>query len=258
MSKLSEFLKVLNGVSLVTKTQLKLLQTQYKPPITTTVHSFVKDFSQKFGQVSCKATQTYKQEGEYDDLFTQQESGNIFYNQFGTEMQNEMKTHQSPSEMMKETMHQNTYNASMKELENEIKAMQSTVDEIKKQIEMLLILQQKQGIQTKETESIQEEKQKNEMESEKKEEVKKTEIPPKPQYNPNLYVTDTKKLTPKKVPATSLSRAFHFGNLGLKIGASAAGEYIKQSIGLKEKTSILLTEANIQRLTDTLCRMRGL
>ncbi|VDM23856.1 unnamed protein product, partial [Hydatigera taeniaeformis] len=58
----------------------------------------------------------------------------------------------------------------------------------------------------------------------------------------------------RHVPSTRIGRAVGFGRLG------AATEYAKRSIGASDKneeSNIFLNDANLERIVDTLCRMRG-
>ncbi|KAK2846912.1 hypothetical protein Q5P01_009911 [Channa striata] len=68
----------------------------------------------------------------------------------------------------------------------------------------------------------------------------------------------------KKVPATRISRLVNFGGLAVGLGIGAVAEVAKQSLGGKQKgemnaflDSPLLSEANAERIVDTLCKVRG-
>ncbi|XP_048120626.1 atypical kinase COQ8B, mitochondrial [Alosa alosa] len=67
----------------------------------------------------------------------------------------------------------------------------------------------------------------------------------------------------RKVPATRLSRLINFGGLAVGLGLGTIAEVAKQSIGGKrsEKTAFLdsaiLSEANAERIVETLCKVRG-
>ncbi|KAL3874885.1 hypothetical protein ACJMK2_037841 [Sinanodonta woodiana] len=69
----------------------------------------------------------------------------------------------------------------------------------------------------------------------------------------------------RKVPSTRLSRVMNFGGLAAGIGFGALAEVTKRSLGLKKEevgSAILdqnpfLTEANAERIVNTLCRVRG-
>ncbi|ESO90083.1 hypothetical protein LOTGIDRAFT_218121 [Lottia gigantea] len=67
----------------------------------------------------------------------------------------------------------------------------------------------------------------------------------------------------RKVPASRISRLVSYGGLAAGLGAGAISEITKRSLGLKERgTAILdsspfLTEANAERIVNTLCRVRG-
>ncbi|XP_029026650.1 atypical kinase COQ8B, mitochondrial isoform X2 [Betta splendens] len=68
----------------------------------------------------------------------------------------------------------------------------------------------------------------------------------------------------RKVPASRISRLVNFGGLAVGLGIGAIAEVAKQSLGGKQKTetsalldSRLLSEANAERIVDTLCKVRG-
>jgi len=69
----------------------------------------------------------------------------------------------------------------------------------------------------------------------------------------------------RKVPATRISRLVSYGGLAAGLGIGALTEITKRSLGLanpNSSTSMLdsspfLTEANAERIVDTLCRVRG-
>ncbi|KAK3611476.1 hypothetical protein CHS0354_032758 [Potamilus streckersoni] len=69
----------------------------------------------------------------------------------------------------------------------------------------------------------------------------------------------------RKVPSSRLSRVMTFGGLAAGIGFGALAEVTKRSLGLKKEevgSAILdknpfLTEANAERIVNTLCRVRG-
>ncbi|KAK1899946.1 Atypical kinase COQ8B mitochondrial [Dissostichus eleginoides] len=66
----------------------------------------------------------------------------------------------------------------------------------------------------------------------------------------------------RKVPATRISRLANFGGLAVGLGIGAIAEVAKQSFGGKQKgdalmDSPLLSEANAERIVNTLCKVRG-
>uniref|UniRef100_A0A673Z4V7 Coenzyme Q8B n=1 Tax=Salmo trutta TaxID=8032 RepID=A0A673Z4V7_SALTR len=66
----------------------------------------------------------------------------------------------------------------------------------------------------------------------------------------------------RKVPATRISRLVNFGGLAVGLGLGAIAEVAKQSIGAKRAEgalldSPLLSEANAERIVNTLCKVRG-
>lgn len=66
----------------------------------------------------------------------------------------------------------------------------------------------------------------------------------------------------RKVPATRISRLVNFGGLAVGLGIGAIAEVAKQSMGGKRANgalldSPLLSEANAERIVNTLCKVRG-
>uniref|UniRef100_W5KJT6 Coenzyme Q8B n=1 Tax=Astyanax mexicanus TaxID=7994 RepID=W5KJT6_ASTMX len=67
----------------------------------------------------------------------------------------------------------------------------------------------------------------------------------------------------RKVPATQISRLANFGGLAVSLGLGAIAEAAKQSFNGKRSDSgavldsPLLSEANAERIVDTLCKVRG-
>ena len=61
----------------------------------------------------------------------------------------------------------------------------------------------------------------------------------------------------RAVPAHAISRAAHFGSLGLGLAAGAASEAFQRALGGQSGGSVLATDANVERLASTLCRLRG-
>ncbi|XP_029922094.1 atypical kinase COQ8B, mitochondrial [Myripristis murdjan] len=68
----------------------------------------------------------------------------------------------------------------------------------------------------------------------------------------------------RKVPATRISRLVNFGGLAVGLGLGAIAEVAKQSLGGKRPgemgallDSPLLSEANAERIVNTLCKVRG-
>lgn len=66
-----------------------------------------------------------------------------------------------------------------------------------------------------------------------------------------------------------MSRLINFGNLAAGLGAGALNELAKRAVGMSdanrspsgslidETKSVFLTEDNVQRIVDTLCKVRG-
>lgn len=71
----------------------------------------------------------------------------------------------------------------------------------------------------------------------------------------------------RKVPATRISRLLSYGSLAAGLGIGALAEMTRRSLGIAEnkndsgvalfEKNPFLTEANVSRIVDTLCRVRG-
>lgn len=62
------------------------------------------------------------------------------------------------------------------------------------------------------------------------------------------------------VPTSPLTRAVHFGGLGLGLAAGAAAATVRRAVSQDEAAaggSVAMSEANVERLASTLCRLRG-
>ncbi|CAH1756634.1 4010_t:CDS:2 [Entrophospora sp. SA101] len=66
-------------------------------------------------------------------------------------------------------------------------------------------------------------------------------------------------LKESKIPTTRIGRLFHYGGLAVGIGIGAAGETLRRVTGNSKSQdgSVLINEANINRLVNRLSRMRG-
>lgn len=86
---------------------------------------------------------------------------------------------------------------------------------------------------------------------------------------PRAFKPMTQKLSDRaqerRVPASRISRLMNYGGLAAGLGMGALAEVTKRSLGLKEDakgpgkldTNPFLTEANAERIVNTLCRVRG-
>ena len=69
----------------------------------------------------------------------------------------------------------------------------------------------------------------------------------------------------QKVPSTRLSRMATFGGLGISLGLGTVAEVSKRALGLSQVQksgsrldgSVILSEANAERIVETLCKVRG-
>ncbi|XP_023329507.1 atypical kinase COQ8B, mitochondrial isoform X2 [Eurytemora carolleeae] len=93
--------------------------------------------------------------------------------------------------------------------------------------------------------------------------------PPPPRVEPDKGSKVEVKLLDssreRRVPATRLSRVFSFGSLGVGLGLGVMAEASRRAVGIrpsgssgaKLEDSMVLTEANAERIVSTLCKVRG-
>jgi aarF domain-containing kinase len=78
--------------------------------------------------------------------------------------------------------------------------------------------------------------------------------PPDPSEPP---AAKAKGSSHRRVPVHPATRALHFGGLGLGLAAGAAAAAVRQTITGEKQANLLMSEANVERLAGTLCRLRG-
>lgn len=64
----------------------------------------------------------------------------------------------------------------------------------------------------------------------------------------------------RTVPSSRIARMVSFGSLAAGLGVGTAAEYMRRSIGFgqsNEASNLFLTKANMDRIVDTLCKVRG-
>ncbi|CAH1112860.1 unnamed protein product [Psylliodes chrysocephalus] len=66
----------------------------------------------------------------------------------------------------------------------------------------------------------------------------------------------------RKVPSSRIGRMISFGTLAAGLGIGTAAEYAKKTLGIADSTSsdpsmLFLNKANMDRIVDTLCKVRG-
>lgn len=66
----------------------------------------------------------------------------------------------------------------------------------------------------------------------------------------------------RKVPSSRIGRMISFGTLAAGLGIGTAAEYAKKTLGFADSTSsdpsmLFLNKANMDRIVDTLCKVRG-
>ncbi|XP_072166914.1 atypical kinase COQ8B, mitochondrial-like [Diadema setosum] len=85
--------------------------------------------------------------------------------------------------------------------------------------------------------------------------------PRKPAARPRVKPTLSAKAKERTVPASRMSRVLNFGGLAAGLGVSVLADKVKRGLGLEDGekvgSNLLLTEANAEKIVDTLCRVRG-
>ncbi|KAI8881818.1 ABC1-domain-containing protein [Backusella circina FSU 941] len=68
-----------------------------------------------------------------------------------------------------------------------------------------------------------------------------------------------KSLKESRIPTSRFSRLWNYGTLGMGMGVGAINESLKRATGLSQESSgsVLLSEANVNRLVEKLSQMRG-
>ncbi|KAK5643386.1 hypothetical protein RI129_007231 [Pyrocoelia pectoralis] len=88
----------------------------------------------------------------------------------------------------------------------------------------------------------------------KKQPLKVTSVPnPKSKQKLNLSSKE------RSVPSSRIARMVSFGSLAAGLGVGTAAEYMRRSIGIgsESESNVFLTKANMDRIVDTLCKVRG-
>ena len=67
----------------------------------------------------------------------------------------------------------------------------------------------------------------------------------------------SKRASETRVPSSRLGRIASFGSLGVGLGLGTVAEASRRLIGGGSGQSVLLSEANAERIVSTLCRVRG-
>ncbi|XP_015595838.1 atypical kinase COQ8B, mitochondrial [Cephus cinctus] len=90
---------------------------------------------------------------------------------------------------------------------------------------------------------------------------KSEESKSKPAIRPRQTLSANAK--ERKVPSTRLQRMISFGTLGVGLGIGTLAEYTRRTLKLKEQSvgqtvdSMFLSQANAERIVETLCKVRG-
>ncbi|KAK3787233.1 hypothetical protein RRG08_055956 [Elysia crispata] len=95
--------------------------------------------------------------------------------------------------------------------------------------------------------------------------VKLGDAPIKPRAFKPMTQKLSERAQERRVPASRISRLMSYGGLAAGLSMGALAEVTKRSLGLKEEaqgpgkldTNPFLTEANAERIVNTLCRVRG-
>lgn len=92
-----------------------------------------------------------------------------------------------------------------------------------------------------------------------KEQIHEKQIETKQQFDPFILKSDKVKFSAKEssVPSSSFSRAARFGLLGVQMFGSAFTEKMLDTNNSKSINSYMASSSNAERLSRTLCKMRG-
>ncbi|KAH1019624.1 hypothetical protein HUJ04_009416 [Dendroctonus ponderosae] len=109
----------------------------------------------------------------------------------------------------------------------------------------------------KQTEREQDESPKNTVGKSIKEQQAKVAAVPNPKAI--LKLSDNAKQ--RKVPSSRIGRMMSFGSLAAGLGVGTAAEYLKQTFKIgdvsPDGSNLLISKANLDRIVDTLCKVRG-
>lgn len=63
----------------------------------------------------------------------------------------------------------------------------------------------------------------------------------------------------RPVPSSRIGRMMSFGSLAAGLGVGTAAEYVRRGFGMgsKDDTNPFMSKANMDRIVDTLCKVRG-
>ncbi|GJJ10561.1 hypothetical protein Clacol_004788 [Clathrus columnatus] len=91
---------------------------------------------------------------------------------------------------------------------------------------------------------------------------KSSDASPIPSESPSLPIITPPPLRSSRVPSSRLGRFVHYGGLAASLSFGAATEIIRRTSGGQvsndtQNTSVLMTEANLNRLVSKLSKMRG-
>lgn len=79
--------------------------------------------------------------------------------------------------------------------------------------------------------------------------------------NPKAKLKLSDNAKQRKVPSSRIGRMVSFGSLAAGLGVGTATEYLKQTFGFGDVTSdgtnLFMSKANMERIVDTLCKVRG-
>ncbi|XP_022901536.1 atypical kinase COQ8B, mitochondrial isoform X2 [Onthophagus taurus] len=77
--------------------------------------------------------------------------------------------------------------------------------------------------------------------------------------NPKSFQTLSPSSKQRSVPSSRIGRMVSFGSLAAGLGLGTIAEYTRRSLGMgnQNQSNLFLTEANMERIVDTLCKVRG-
>ncbi|XP_076273318.1 ubiquinone biosynthesis protein COQ8, mitochondrial isoform X2 [Rhynchophorus ferrugineus] len=91
--------------------------------------------------------------------------------------------------------------------------------------------------------------------------IKENQAKPSASPHPKSKLKLTDNAKQQKVPSSKIGRMWSFGTLAAGLSIGTATEYLKKTFSVDnvetDGTNIMLNEANMKRIVDTLCKVRG-
>ena len=73
-----------------------------------------------------------------------------------------------------------------------------------------------------------------------------------------MFLQLSDRSSERRVPSSRMGRLASFGSLGVGLGLGTLAEASKRLVGIGDRdASVILSDANAERIVQTLCRVRG-